>query len=176
MSTNIDLCHAIRDHPEILGIPHSKCDCQAAVEKALRLVGVNVNFKGSNDMWRNMVYDRYTIDEYKRAHDNQLTPGLICFTLRNDGSEKNRGYYDNMGAATHVGIILDTETCFQSASRGTEIISLNQTSFNRVAYCNFLTYVNDTEEGNLSQIQRSIEISGAIDKLNEVIEMLKGLI
>ena len=175
MATNIDLCHAIRDHPELLGIAHSKLDCQAAVEKALSLVGIKVNYKGSNDMWRHMVHDRYTIADFKQLHDDQLIPGLICFTLRYDGSEQNRGYHDDMGAATHVGIVLDTETVFQSASRGTEIISIKKTSFNRVAYCDHLEYMPQEEASN-EVIQREIEITAAIGKLQEALNILKGLI
>lgn len=174
MATNYELCHAIRDHPELLGIPHNKLDCQAAVEKALSLVGIKVNYRGSNDMWRHMVHDRYKIDEFRQAFKT-LVPGLICFTLRFDGSEKNRGYYDDMGAATHVGIVLDDNTVFQSASRGTEIIDISKTSFNRVAYCDHLDYKRD-EESCTQIIQREIEITSAIEKLQETIDILKGLI
>lgn len=176
MHNNLELCRAIRDHPELLNIPHSKCDCQAAVEKALKLIGVDVNYRGSNHMWREMVYNRYTIDEFKAAHDGSLIPGMICFTLKHDGSEKNRGYYDDMGAAVHVGIILDTEMCFQSASRGTEIISLNKTTFNRVAFCSHITYINEETETNLTEVQHIIEINTAISYLNRAIEILKGVL
>ena len=175
MPTNIDLCYAIRDHPELLGIAHSKLDCQAAVERALSLVGVRVNYKGSNDMWRHMVHDRSTISDFKQAHDGQLVPGMICFVLKYDGSEEKRGYHDDMGAATHVGIILDTNTAFQSASRGTEIIDINKTAFNRVAYCDHLTYIPDEQSSN-ELIHREIEITAAIDHLKTAINILKGLI
>lgn len=139
MATNIELADAIRNDPSLLGIPHSTVDCQAAVERALKLVGVNVNYKGSNDMWRNMVTERNSIDWYRNTF-GELIPGLICFTLRHDGSEVRRGYHDDMGASTHVGIILDDKMCFQSGARGTEIIEISRTSFNQVARCKHIVY------------------------------------
>lgn len=151
MATNIELVDAIRNDPSLLGIPHSKVDCQAAVEKALKLVGVNVNYKGSNDMWRNMVTDRKSIDWYRDSTYGGLIPGLICFTLRHDGSEVRRGYNDNMGAATHVGIILDDKMCFQSGARGTEIIEISRTSFNQVGRCKHIIYEGDDVSPSLTK-------------------------
>lgn len=146
LPSGADLVRAIQNHPELLGIPHSKLDCQAAVEKALALVGVIVNFRGSNHMWREMVHDRMSIQE-ARALDGTLTPGMICFHLKYDGSEQRRGYHDDMGAAVHVGVILDDETVFHSGARGTEIVPLNKTTFNMVSLCDFLRYpeVEDPE-------------------------------
>ena len=34
LPSGADLVRAIQNHPELLGIPHSKLDCQAAVEKS----------------------------------------------------------------------------------------------------------------------------------------------
>lgn len=170
MPTNIDLVRSIRDSPQLLGIPHSKCDCQAAVEKALALVGIQVNYRGSNHMWRDMVHDRSWIYDYRAKH-GKLTPGLICFTLKNDGSEKNRGYYDDMGAAVHVGIILDNDSCFQSASRGTEICSLSKTTFNQVAYCNLLEYIDIPAEEPQENVIMTLltEIRNKLDTISNMI-------
>lgn len=158
MATGAELAQAIRNTPDLLGIPHSTLDCQAAVEKALRLVGVNVNYRGSNHMWREMVTSRMSIDAYRDLH-GALQPGLICFHLKNDGSEKKRGYNDDMGAAVHVGIVLDDQTVFHSGARGTEIIPLANSTFNRVAYCIHLSY--DTDPTPL------------IEKLDKIIALVK---
>ena len=167
--TGEDLAKAIRDHPEILGIPHSKLDCQAAVEKALSLVGVVVNYKGSNHMWRDMVINRLSITDAR--HDfGQLLPGMICFTLKHDGSEVQRGYHDNMGAAVHVGIILDNSTCFQSGIRGTEIIPISQTSFNKVAHCRFLYYPDLAYDEEPDDI---IDPSHPMDLLEQIRQLLQ---
>lgn len=168
MATNLELVDAIRNTPSLMGIPHSTLDCQAAVEKALSLVGVKVNFRGSNDMWRNMVDGRYSITEYREAY-GELTPGLICFTLKNDGSEVRRGYHDDMGAAVHVGIILDDKTCFQSASRGTEIIEINRTTFNRVGRCKYIDYDTDIKTSLIEKINRILDLlRTAKERLEEI--------
>lgn len=159
MPNNFQLADAIEDDPSLLGIPHSKLDCQAAVEKALSLVGVTVNYRGSNHMWRDMVYDRISIDQFRTRY-GELTPGLICFTLKHDGSEVKRGYHDDMGAAVHVGIILDNQTCFQSASRGTEIIDISRTTFNQVARCKYISYDDATPQSTL------------ISKLNDLYDLI----
>ena len=172
MSTNYDLVLAIRNATDLLGIPHSKVDCQAAVEKALKLVGVNVNYRGSNHMWRDMVTDRWTIDAYKGAHDGLLTPGLICFHLKNDGSEVARGYHDNMGAAVHVGIILDTDTVFHSGANGTEIRPLAGTTFNRVAFCKHINYID--VESNSTLRARLDSIIATLDTLRNELEVLRN--
>ena len=169
MPTNVELVRAIRDSPQLLGIPHSKLDCQAAVDKALALVGVKVNYRGSNDMWRNMVHDRYWIYDYRNKYGS-LTPGMICFTLKNDGSEKKRGYYDDMGAAVHVGIILDNDTAFQSASRGTEIITIGKTTFNQVAYCNLIDYIDIQQPQENLSTEKVLEILRGIRKQLESLE------
>lgn len=183
-STGEDLAKAIRDHPEILGIPHSKLDCQAAVEKALSLVGVVVNYRGSNHMWREMVTDRLSISAAREAI-GELLPGMICFTLKHDGSEVRRGYHDNMGAAVHVGIILDNDNCFQSGIRGTEIIPISQTSFNQAALCKFLSYPElayDEEPDDIIDSSHPIELLEQIrqllqeaeDKLYSLEDYIKG--
>lgn len=182
--TGADLAKAIRDHPEILGIPHSKLDCQAAVEKALSLVGVVVNYRGSNHMWREMVTNRMSISE-AGSQIGELLPGMICFTLKHDGSEVRRGYHDSMGAAVHVGIILDSNTCFQSGIRGTEIIPISQTSFNQVSLCKFLSYPDiayDEEPDDIIDPSQPIELleqlrqllQDAEDKLYQLEDYIKG--
>lgn len=186
LPTGEDLAKAIRDHPEILGIPHSKLDCQAAVEKALSLVGVVVNYRGSNHMWRDMVTNRMSISE-AGSQIGELLPGMICFTLKHDGSEVRRGYHDSMGAAVHVGIILDNTNCFQSGIRGTEIIPISQTSFNQVALCKFISYpdiaydeepddIIDTFNPAITLLPEQIRqlLQEAEDKLYELEDYIKG--
>ena len=92
--TNLDLVNAILSNPKLLGIPHKQLDCQAAVEKALSLVGVKVNYRGSNHMWREMVTDRKTIGSAREDNGGQLLPGLIAFHVKDDGGEGKRGYHD----------------------------------------------------------------------------------
>lgn len=169
MMTGNELANAIIANQDIMcGIAHSKLDCQAAVEKALKLIDVSVNYRGSNHMWREMVHDRETIAEYRAAH-GVLSPGLICFHLKFDGSEKKRGYNDDMGAAVHVGVILDDSRVYHSGANGSEIRSLQGSTFNRVAKCNFLEYDTDVETDDE-------EIASTLNEISELRSDIQGLI
>ena len=91
------------------GVPYSKLDCQAFVEEVLKDCGVRkpdgsvYNWKGSNSMWRNALRWKGTIEECKRLF-NGIPLGSWVFIVKNDGGEVARGYHDNEGNASHVGI------------------------------------------------------------------------
>ena len=91
------------------GIPYSKLDCQAFVEQVLKDCGVRkpdgriYNWKGSNSMWRNALSWKGTIAECREAFGT-IPLGAWVFILRNDGGEKDKGYNDSEGNASHVGI------------------------------------------------------------------------
>ena len=148
MATGLELAAAIRNADGLLGIPHKELDCQAAVERALSLVGVKVNYRGSNHMWREMVTERCTISQFRDNHGGFLVPGLICFHVKHDGGEADRGYHDSLGNAVHVGVILDDQTIFHSGGNGTEIKPLRNSTFDCVGYCTHLLYnaPTDTED------------------------------
>ena len=91
------------------GVPYSKLDCQAFVEEVLKDCGVRkpdgsvYNWKGSNSMWRNALRWKGTIEECKKLF-NGIPLGAWVFIVKNDGGEVARGYHDNEGNASHVGI------------------------------------------------------------------------
>ena len=91
------------------GIPYNRLDCQAFVEQVLKDCGVRntdgtpFNWKGSNSMWRNALSWKGTIDECLSMY-GEIPIGSWVFIVKNDGGEKDRGYHDNEGNATHVGI------------------------------------------------------------------------
>ena len=91
------------------GVPYSKLDCQAFVEEVLKDCGVRkpdgsaYNWKGSNSMWRNALRWKGTIEECKRLF-NCIPLGAWVFIVKNDGGEVAKGYHDNEGNASHVGI------------------------------------------------------------------------
>ena len=91
------------------GIPYSKLDCQGFVEEVLKDCGVRkpngsvYNWKGSNSMWRNALAWKGTISECRRVYGS-IPLGSWVFIVKNDGGEVERGYHDNEGNATHVGI------------------------------------------------------------------------
>lgn len=91
------------------GIPYSQMDCQAFVEQVLKDCGVRntdrkaYNWRGSNHMWRDALAWKGTIQECLTRY-GEIPCGAWVFIVRNDGGEKERGYDDNEGNATHVGI------------------------------------------------------------------------
>lgn len=91
------------------GVPYSKLDCQGFVEAVLKDSGVRktdgspYNWKGSNSMWRNALSWKGTIFECVSKFGH-IPLGAWAFIVRDDGGEVERGYHDNEGNATHVGI------------------------------------------------------------------------
>lgn len=92
-----------------IGIPYSIMDCQAFVEQVLKDLGVRkkdgsvYNWRGSNSMWRNYINWRGTIEECKKKF-GKIPDGAFMFLVKHDGGEKEKGYDDNLGNASHVGL------------------------------------------------------------------------
>ena len=102
--------------PKYDGIPYDKLDCQGFVEQVLKDCGVRksdgtpYNWRGSNSMWRNALLWKGTIKECEALY-GELPIGCWVFIVKNDGGERDRGYNDNEGNASHVGILcLDPQT------------------------------------------------------------------
>lgn len=84
-------------------IPYSQLDCQAFVERVLADCGIYRNWKGTNDMWRNALSWKGTVDE-AIAKFGSVPIGAWLFSWNNKGGEVKRGYKDGLGDAFHVGI------------------------------------------------------------------------
>ena len=116
-----------------VGIPYQKLDCQGFVEEVLRDCGVRkpdgtyYNWRGSNSMWRNHITWRGTIQECISKFG--LIPlGAFLFLLKRDGGEIEKGYHDDLGNASHVGLYIGTSPlpCMDSqVSRGVDYCKLN---------------------------------------------------
>ena len=91
------------------GIPYKDLDCQAFVEKVAKDAGIRkkdgsvYNWKGSNAMWRQIPGWKGTVEECRQQF-GEIPLGAWVFIMKNDGGEKDRGYQDNIGNYTHVGI------------------------------------------------------------------------
>lgn len=84
------------------GTGNGELDCQALVEAMLDDVGVLRNWKGSNAMWRDMLWTG-TPEECKRLF-GCVPVGAWLYIIKNDGGEIARGYTDGRGNASHVGV------------------------------------------------------------------------
>ena len=85
-----------------LGRSYSEMDCQAFVENCLRDVGIRKDLRGSNAWWRTMTWTG-TPEECVRIFGS-VPNGAFLFILKDDGGEKQRGYYDGKGNASHIGL------------------------------------------------------------------------
>ena len=105
----------VAEHCGLIGTPYSELDCQAFVEEVLTRAGLKtINYRGSNHMWRELVYDRHLIV------NTDIPVGALVFMVRFDGGEKKRGYHDSMGNATHVGIYLGNGQVIHSTTGGVQ--------------------------------------------------------
>ena len=94
-----------------LGEPYSKYDCQAFVEQVLKDLGVRkpdgspYNWRGSNSMFRNHIRWRGTIEECRKKFGT-IPQGAFLFLVKHDGGEVEKGYHDDLGNASHVGLCI----------------------------------------------------------------------
>ncbi len=94
-----DLCIVA---PKYLGVPYSKMDCQAFVEKCLSDIGIDENLPGSNAWYRRMTWVG-TPEECKKTF-GAIPPGAFLFILKQDGKEPEKYKLDGIGNASHIGI------------------------------------------------------------------------
>ena len=168
----------VADDPKYNKYKYEDLDCQAFVEKVLYDSGVRTpdgstyNWKGSNAMWRSALSWRGTIAE---AVDKfgQVPDGSWVFMLKYDGGEKDRGYNDGEGNASHVGIyvggglVRDSTRSTKTKRNGVGLRSISD--FNMVGLCKYLDY--DTEiVNNKSQIKSIIDdIEKRLEDLRRVL-------
>ena len=135
----------VAEHSGLLGTPYSKLDCQAFVEVVLQKAGMKIpNYRGSNHMWRELVYDRTPFTD---AYDVDNIPvGVLVFVVKDDGGEKKRGYNDNMGNAAHVGIYLGNGRVIHSATGGVQYGTISRfTGWAKIKDVNYGGVQNDDE-------------------------------
>lgn len=130
-----------------LGTPYSKLDCQGFVEEVLKDLGVRkpdgsvYNWKGSNSMYRNFIRWRGTVDECKKKF-GCIPQGAFMFIVKRDGGEKEKGYNDDLGNASHVGLHLGAGTCMDSQpSRGVAYVGTN--IFTHVGLMDMIDYYTE---------------------------------
>ena len=130
-------------------------DCQGLMEYLLRQCGVNQNWRGSNDMWRNALSWSGSIEECIKKY-GAIPPGAWLFIWKEDGAPAT--YKDDKGNASHVGAYLGgTVAVHASSSRGQVAQSyIGKKSinggWNRVGLCKLIDYgLDGSENQNTSQ-------------------------
>ena len=158
-------------------VKYSQMDCQAFVESVLKDAGCRkpdgtaYNWKGSNDMWRNALSWKGTIDECKNTFGD-IPLGAWVFIWKNDGGETARGYHDDQGNATHVGIYVGADTVRDSTrnSSGRDGVGYRKLSgFNRVGLCKCIDYSEDNNDTINSILTK-------IDHIMAELTELKGMV
>lgn len=157
---------------------YEQLDCQAFVEKVLYDSGVrkqdgsSYNWRGSNSMWRSALSWRGTVAEAVEKFGT-VPEGSWTFVLKYDGGEKDRGYTDGEGNASHVGIyvgggqVRDSTRSTKSGRDGVGTRSISD--FNMIGLCKYLDY-NTGNVNNNSQIKSILDdIENNLRKLREVL-------
>ncbi|HPJ01765.1 MAG TPA: peptidoglycan-binding protein [Candidatus Limiplasma sp.] len=87
--------------PYVLGGETLKgMDCQGLVEWTLRELGLQADYRGTNDMWRNLVTVKGSIEDGV-ARFGKIPLGALVFIVDHDGGEPDI-YQDDEGNAWHV--------------------------------------------------------------------------
>ena len=171
----------VAERPSYNKIKYEQLDCQGFVEKVLydagcrKPDGAAYNWKGSNSMWRSALSWRGTIAESIEKFGS-IPEGAWAFVLKYDGGEKDRGYNDGEGNATHVGIyvggglVRDSTRSSKSGRDGVGTRSISD--FNMIGLCKYLDY-NVKNVNNKSQIKSILDdIENNLRKLREVLSCL----
>lgn len=120
-----------------LGIKYSTLDCQAFVERVLLALGIKCNYRGSNDMFRNMCNVTMTKSECIKQF-GKIPDGALLFTIKHDGKEPSR-YKDGFNAA-HVGI--NTNRGYGAAESSTGGVKQCRNSLSKWTHVGLCKYIN----------------------------------
>lgn len=162
-------------------IRYDELDCQAFVEKVAQDCGIRrpngtvYNWKGSNDMWRNAMLWKGTVEECILRF-GEIPLGSWVFIVKNDGGEKARGYNDGEGNASHVGIFVsqtDKEHAVRDSTKtktrdGVGYRKLD--GFNMVGLPYIITYFPDD---NISNVTNKISKDDALKALETLTKFIK---
>ena len=124
-----------------IGIPYSELDCQALVERILSDCGEKHDWRGSNHMWREALTEKHKI-----TNESEIPAGVFLFTLKQDGGEKERGYNDNEGNASHVGLYLGLSRVIHSTTGGVQWDDISRSRWTHYGLCKYIDYTDEIWE------------------------------
>ena len=160
-------------------LTYSDCDCQAFVEKVLYDTGVRkpnggaYNWKGSNDMWRNALDWRGSVEDCISIY-GKVPDGAWVFIVKYDGGEKERGYNDGEGNAKHVGIYVGNDQV-RDSTRSTKpkrdgVGYRSLSDFNMVGICKYLDYESNNKDNTHDKIISLINsIRAELDRIERMV-------
>lgn len=164
-----------------VGQPYSKYDCQAFVEQVLKDLEVRkpdgnpYNWKGSNSMFRNHIRWRGSIEECKQKF-GCIPQGAFLFLVKHDGGEVERGYHDDLGNASHVGLYVGTAPLPVMDSQPTGGVQYRKLSiFTHVGLMEMIDYSTSPEPTPRTELEAVRIIRNADSTDEEVLEALKTL-
>lgn len=101
-----------------IGTSYQTMDCQKFVERMMKDVGINKDLAGSNAWFRYVTWTG--TPEQCKAIFGTIPVGALLFIWKDDGGEKQRGYHDGLGNASHIGVYIAREdgAIHSSSSRG----------------------------------------------------------
>ena len=158
-----------------VGIPYSKLDCQGFVEQVLKDLGVRkpdgtpYNWRGSNSMFRNHIHWRGTITQCMETF-GEIPVGAFVFLVKHDGGEVEKGYHDELGNASHVGLYLGTtpKACMDSqGNRGVDYCKLSV--FTHVGLMDMVDYYSEPVPPT-----ESVTEAEALQALETLTKFVKG--
>lgn len=89
---------------QYIGRSYEDIDCQELAELMLRSVGIQKNLRGSNAWFRAMTWTG-TPEECRKVY-GEIPVGAFLFIWDGNGGEKQRGYSDGLGNASHMGVYI----------------------------------------------------------------------
>ena len=164
-----------------VGKPYSKYDCQAFVEQVLKDLGVRkpdgtpYNWKGSNSMFRTHIRWRGTIEECQKKF-GCIPQGAFMFLVKHDGDEQLRGYHDDLGNASHVGLYIGSSPFPVMDSEPTGGVQYRKLSiFTHVGLMTMIDYSTNPEPALRTELDAIRIIRNEDSTDEEVLEALKTL-
>lgn len=162
-----------------VGQPYSKWDCQAFVEQVLKDLevrkpdGTVYNWRGSNSMFRNYIRWRGSVRECLDKF-GCIPLGAFVFIVKHDGGEVEKGYHDDLGNATHVGLFVGSNQCMDSQPTGG--VQYRELSiFTHVGLMDMIDYSTSPEPTPKTELEAVRIIRNADSTDKDVLEALKTL-
>lgn len=145
-----------------IGTPYSKLDCQGFVEQVLKDLevrkpdGTPYNWRGSNSMFRNYIRWRGTIDECIKKF-GCIPKGAFLFLVEHDGGEVEKGYHDDLGNASHVGLYIGTNPNPCMDSQPTGGVQMRKLSvFTHVGLMDMVDYSTELNRSNEQEDSKAL--------------------